>query len=93
MTTRFLNNDAPHYKWFRLEQGRFLKEARSKTKFSQDDVSKHLGFSIGDIESGKSSLPMSDLARLVNLYRVSIEDFMMWQFHVGNTVRQMIAEP
>lgn len=90
MTKKF-NPNAPHYKWFKEEQGRFLKEARNKNAISLDEVSKHLGFDVHEVESGKSSLPMSDLVRLMKLYHVPDEAFMLWQLNVGQELRQMIA--
>ena len=92
MTSKFSNGDAPHYKWYLEEQGRFLKEARDKTALSQDDVSKQVGFDVGEIEAGKANIPMIKLTQLVELYRVPIDDFLAWQLNVGKIVRQMIAE-
>ena len=92
MSSKFSNTDAPHYKWFREEQGRFLKAARDKIALSQDDVSKRVGYDIGEIESGKASIQMQNLTRLVELYRIPTDDFMAWQFNVSKIVRQMIAK-
>ena len=92
MTTRFSNTDAPHSKWFKEEQGRFLKEARQKAALSQNEVSKQVGFDVAEIESGNANLPMRNLTQLVELYRVSVDDFLMWQFKVSDKFRQLMAE-
>lgn len=89
MTCDYFNLE-PQYKiWFRKEQGRFLKKARLRAGFSIQNIAQRTGVDIRWVESGEVNLQMRNLIYLVRLYRVPEEYFMIWEQHVGATIRQM----
>lgn len=59
--------------------GARIKKIRDSLGFSQDDISKHLGIlrqSVSQIEKGNRSLDSIELAKLAELFSVSIDDLL-----------------
>ncbi len=59
--------------------GMRIKKIRDSLGFSQDDISKHLGIlrqSVSQIEKGNRSLDSIELAKLAELFSVSIDDLL-----------------
>lgn len=89
MTYDYFQPEPPHKRWFRKEQGRFLKRARRKAGLSVLYVACKTGVDIRLVEKGLVNLQLSNLAYLIRLYRISGDEFVTWQFFVGAKIRQI----
>lgn len=89
MTRKFFEPEPKHSKWFKKEQGRFLKKARLRAGLSVKDIRVRTGVDIRWVESGQVNLQMRNLAYLIRLYRVPEDYFMAWQHFITFKLRQM----
>lgn len=89
MTYDYFQSESPHKRWFRKEQGRFLKRARRKAGLSVLDVACKTGVDIRWVEKGLVNLQLNNLVYLIHLYRISGDEFVAWQFFVGAKIRQI----
>lgn len=90
MICEYFQPEARHKKWFKKEQGRFLKKARLKAGLSVRDVARKTGVDIRWVESGEVNLQARNLVYLVRLYRVPENHFMTWEAFIGTKIRLMM---